>query len=218
MKLHYETVSPLLLDCLQELMHHPVFDQFYLVGGTSLSLQRGHRLSVDIDLFTDTPYGQIDTASIHDALQELFPYTDRIEELQHIQMVYSMYVGKSWNECIKLDICYDESPIFPLLEVDGLRLASEKEIAAMKMQTITQPEQRRKDFWDIHDLLETYSLVEMKDWCLQRYPWTVTNADVKNAFMRMASISDCTEVNCLKGKYWEFIMEDLQEESKSSLL
>ena len=213
-----ETVSPLLLDSLQKLMHHPAFGRFYLVGGTSLSLQRGHRLSVDIDLFTDIPYGQIDTVGIHDALLELFPYTDRTEELQHTQMVYSMYVGNSWDECIKLDICYDESPIFPLLKVDGLRLASEKEIAAMKMQTITQSEQRRKDFWDIHDLLETYSLTEMKDWCLQRYPWIATDADIRNAFMRMNMMSDCTEENCLKGKYWEFIVEDLQEESQSCFM
>ena len=29
---------------------------FYLVGGTALALHYGHRLSVDIDLFTDQPF------------------------------------------------------------------------------------------------------------------------------------------------------------------
>ena len=52
MKLHYQTVSPVLMDCLHKLMNHPAFRDFYLVGGTSLSLQRGHRLSIDIDLDT----------------------------------------------------------------------------------------------------------------------------------------------------------------------
>ena len=44
MKLHYQTVSPVLLECLHRLMSHPAFKDFYLVGGTSLALQRGHRL------------------------------------------------------------------------------------------------------------------------------------------------------------------------------
>lgn len=39
-------------------MHEPIFDSFRLVGGTSLSLQIGHRLSVDIDLFTDALMNQ----------------------------------------------------------------------------------------------------------------------------------------------------------------
>lgn len=30
--------------------------QFYLVGGTSLALQMGHRVSVDLDLFTSEPF------------------------------------------------------------------------------------------------------------------------------------------------------------------
>ena len=62
MKLHYQTVSPVLLDCLHRLMSHPAFKDFYLVGGTSLALQRGHRLSIDIDLFTGVPYGEMKTS------------------------------------------------------------------------------------------------------------------------------------------------------------
>ena len=174
MKLHYQTVSPILVDCLHKLMAHPAFKDFYLVGGTSLALQRGHRLSIDIDLFTCVPYGEMNTTEIKAALLEMFPYTDRIEELHHSQMVYSMYVGDSKEDCVKLDLCYDDDLIFPLIEVDGLRIASEKEIAAMKILAITQAEQRRKDFWDIHELLESYTLSEMIDWGVERYPWSIT--------------------------------------------
>lgn len=83
----------------------------------------------------------------------------------HYQTVSSILV-----DCIKLDLCYDDTLIFPLIEVDGLRIASEKEIAAMKIQAITQTEQRRKDFWNIHELLESYTLSEMIDWGVERYP------------------------------------------------
>ena len=215
MKLHYQTVSSILVDCLHKLMAHPAFKDFYLVGGTSLALQRGHRLSIDIDLFTCVPYGLMNTAEIEIALLEMFPYTDRIEELHNAQMVYSLYIGDNKEDCVKLDLCYDDSLIFPLIEVDGLRLASEKEIAAMKIQAITQTEQRRKDFWDIHELLESYSLSEMIDWGIQRYPWSVTKENVKDGIERLPLIKDFTEVVCMKGKYWEFIVEDLIEAAKT---
>ncbi|NJL74979.1 MAG: nucleotidyl transferase AbiEii/AbiGii toxin family protein [Saprospiraceae bacterium] len=34
----------------------PVLNQFALVGGTNLSLRFGHRLSIDLDLFTNEPF------------------------------------------------------------------------------------------------------------------------------------------------------------------
>ena len=42
---------------------------FRLVGGTGLSLYRGHRESVDIDLFTDAPYDSIDFDKIDSFLR-----------------------------------------------------------------------------------------------------------------------------------------------------
>lgn len=59
-RLHFESVSTLLKESLYILMQEPLFSPFRLVGGTNLSLRYGHRLSVDIDLFTDTEYGSLD--------------------------------------------------------------------------------------------------------------------------------------------------------------
>ncbi|MGM1057402.1 MAG: nucleotidyl transferase AbiEii/AbiGii toxin family protein [Bacteroidota bacterium] len=44
-----------------------------MVGGTSLSLQLGHRESIDIVLFTDLPYGDVDFAQLENVLIETFP-------------------------------------------------------------------------------------------------------------------------------------------------
>ncbi len=77
-----------------------------------MSLQRGHRQSIDIDLFTDIEYGTLNTTGLSDALLHLFARVDRVEELTQRQMVYSMYVGNEPDEMIKLDLCYDEHPIF----------------------------------------------------------------------------------------------------------
>lgn len=212
MRLRTNIASALLLECLRKIMANKAFDDFYLVGGTSLALQRGHRISIDIDMFTNTLYGEMKTAEIKNALVEMFPYTENLERLDETQMVYSLFIGNSSNDCIKLDICYDETPVFPLVHIDGIRMVSEKDIAAMKINAITQDKQRKKDFWDIHDLLETYSIEDMVQFALKRYPWSLTLDKIIDGFKRLPSLNDYTEIRCLKGKYWEFVMEDLMEQ------
>ena len=54
--LYYQTVSPGLISLLKKLFSINELNDFVLVGGTSLSLQYGHRKSVDIDLFTDKQF------------------------------------------------------------------------------------------------------------------------------------------------------------------
>ena len=62
--LYYNTVNNLLKKSLLQLMAADEFASFRLVGGTALSLQIGHRESIDIDLFSDVDYGEIDFDSI----------------------------------------------------------------------------------------------------------------------------------------------------------
>jgi len=193
-------------------MTNKAFDNHYLVGGTALALQRGHRISIDIDMFTNALYGEMNTDELKKALVEMFPYTENLERLDETLMVYSLYVGNSRDDCIKLDICYDDDPIFPLVNIDGIRMVSEKDIAAMKLNCIAQDRQRKKDFWDIHDLLETYSIEDMVSFALKRHPWTLTLTKIIDGFKRLPSLNDYTEIRCLKGKYWEFVVEDLMEE------
>ena len=50
--LQKKSVREPLWNLLKELQHSKVFCNYFLVGGTALSLQLGHRMSDDIDLFT----------------------------------------------------------------------------------------------------------------------------------------------------------------------
>ena len=50
---HWETVPPLLRDLLAEIGQMPFAGRFYLAGGTALALRLGHRVSVDLDFFSD---------------------------------------------------------------------------------------------------------------------------------------------------------------------
>ena len=212
MRLRTNIASPLLLDCLRKIMANKAFDNHYLAGGTALALQRGHRISIDIDMFSNALYGEMKTDEIKKALIEMFPYIENLDRLDETLMVYSLYVGNSSDDCIKLDICYDDSPVFPLVQIEGIRMVSEKDIAAMKLNAITQDRQRKKDFWDIHDLLETYSIEDMVSSALKRYPWSLTLDKIIDGFKRIPSLNDYTEIRCLKGKYWEFVSEDLMEQ------
>jgi len=212
MKLHYETVSKPLLECLQTLMTNNAFDDFVLVGGTALSLQLGHRISVDIDLFTAKDYGSMNLPKIKNVLSNIFPCSDGLEKLTEENLGYTVYVGNSRNESIKLDLFYTENFIAPVLHQDGLRLASLQDIAAMKMQAIVNSK-RKKDFWDIHELMEHFSLNELIQYGLQRNPYTLTQNDILNT---LCNITEFIELNndhfvfCLKGKYWELIADDLK--------
>ncbi|MFR6633965.1 MAG: nucleotidyl transferase AbiEii/AbiGii toxin family protein [Alistipes onderdonkii] len=50
--LYTQTVAPETLELLKRLESEPFMDSFSLAGGTALALYLGHRVSVDLDLFT----------------------------------------------------------------------------------------------------------------------------------------------------------------------
>jgi predicted nucleotidyltransferase component of viral defense system len=212
MKLHYETVSKPLLEYLHKLMTNSAFNDFILVGGTSLSLQLGHRISFDIDLFTAKDYGSMDLKEIKNALLNAFPYSDGLEKLTGENLGYTVYIGDNQDENVKLDLFYTENFIAPVIHQDGLRLASLQDIAAMKMQAIVNSK-RKKDFWDVHELLEHFSLDALMQYGLQRNPYTLTKDDILNTLCNLTEFTELTNDNfvfCLKGKYWELIMDDLK--------
>lgn len=51
--IHTETLAPATLALLETLTAMPALAAFPLVGDTNLSLRYGHRVSVDLDLFTN---------------------------------------------------------------------------------------------------------------------------------------------------------------------
>lgn len=207
--LYYNTVSPLLISTLQDLMKASVFDDFRLVGGTSLSLQLGHRQSADIDLFTDSMYGSVDFKTIDDYLRKQYEYVDTFET-EIVGMGKSYYIGNSKYDCIKLDLFYTNLFIRPFLLKDGLRLASLEEITAMKIEVISRGG-RKKDFWDIHELMETFSIEDMLHLHEERYPYSHDRQEIIMNFSSFENADIDFDPICLRRKYWEIIKLDLIE-------
>ncbi|MCB0473899.1 MAG: nucleotidyl transferase AbiEii/AbiGii toxin family protein [Flavobacteriaceae bacterium] len=207
--LHYNTISDLLRKILFNLMEAKEFEGFRLVGGTSLSLQLGHRESVDIDLFSDLPYGSIDFGDIDAYLDQQFLYVDDIREL-FPGMGKSYLIGDDRLNAIKLDVYHTDKFIAPVHVNDGIRMASVEEIVAMKLDVI-QREGRKKDFWDLHELLSIYGIGEMLQLHEKRYLYSHDKKLILENFINFNRADEDFDPICLRGKYWEFIKEDIKE-------
>lgn len=136
--LYKETVSTGTLELLKELVTDVHLSSFFLVGGTALSLQIGHRKSIDIDLFSQADFNENDL-------------------LAYIEERYNFYTDfqtknaiKGRIKDVKVDFIAHKYPLVdPLLTIDGVRMAGLTDIAAMKLNAITSDGTRLKDFIDV---------------------------------------------------------------------
>lgn len=211
-KLYFETVSPLLRSILELLMKEDLFKAFRLVGGTALGLQLGHRKSVDIDLFTEVEYGSLDFNRIEKYLKGQFSYLDTFDS-GAIGPGKSYFVGESEDLSIKLDLSYTDPYIRPILKVNGIRLADVDDIVAMKIDVVGRGG-RKKDFWDLHELLVDYTIGQMLQLHQERYPYTHNKKEILSNFKKFRNADADFDPVCLKGKYWELIKLDILDALK----
>ena len=158
--LHLEAIEPATLELLKRLQVLPVLAETRLVGGTALALQLGHRVSVDLDIFGKWNYAedlQAELSAIGNVEKESGTPNGRMA---------FFYVDGVKVDCVSYDMYrWLEPPV----DEEGVRLAGVKDIAAMKVNAITN-RGTRKDFVDMARLLEDYSLVDIFAWYREKYP------------------------------------------------
>jgi len=126
------------------------FNDFVLVGGTALSLKLGHRKSIDIDLFAPHKFK---TGSLGLWLKNKY----QAEEMRVFKSAVFCYIDQ-----VKVDLVTHAYPeVSPHEVIDGIRIASLPDIAAMKLHAIVQSGARLKDFVDVSVLLEQMPLAKM---------------------------------------------------------
>ncbi len=156
--LHKTTVAEPTLGMIKSLCSLPEISDFYLVGGTALSLQIGHRKSIDIDFFTNHSFNAL---QLHDLLADKFNFK-------------RMYVEKNTlkgtiNE-VFVDFITHKYPLCESLIIEeGVRMASMADIAAMKINAIIGSGERLKDFVDITYLGSKITLRKMMKAYHQKY-------------------------------------------------
>jgi predicted nucleotidyltransferase component of viral defense system len=152
-------IQPKTFALIQELQTLDFLKEFYLVGGTALALQLGHRNSIDIDFFSQNDFS---TQFLINEISKKYEF--------HISFERENTLLCSINTT-KTDFIKHNNPFVkdPITE-EGIKFLSKEDIAAMKLNAIVQSGKRLKDFIDIYFLLEHYSVDEMLDFYKQKYP------------------------------------------------
>lgn len=133
-------------------------ENLHLVGGTALALQLGHRKSIDLDLFGEIDFEDIDSAM-------LFKRFQKVDTLKRSKNINIFNINN-----IKVDIVNYSYPWLCDYHVHNkvIRIANIRDIAAMKLAAVTG-RGSKKDFIDIYFLLQKFSLKQMLSFYNEKY-------------------------------------------------
>lgn len=199
--LSFQTVLPDTLELLKVLMQQPLLNDMRLVGGTSLALQYGHRRSVDLDFFGHTT----------EDVEELTTILSRCAK-DVIRGNCSKSIKAYFLNNIKVDIVnYKYRWIDEPVISDGLRLASPKDIAAMKINAV-MGRGTKKDFVDVYFLLRHYTFEEIMQFYLQKY----TDGSEYRALLSMTYFADA-DLQPMPYMFQQVEWEKIKEEIKQQV-
>lgn len=146
MVLHLEALAASAKQVFEALRRAPIWDEFYLAGGTGLALQIGHRLSADFDFFS--AINPLD-APRREALRRVLAGFGRIEvdaEEEGTLRVTFETVPLSFFR-------YDYPLVEPLVVQESVKLASLLDIGLMKLAAVVG-RGTKKDFFDLYFLAQ----------------------------------------------------------------
>lgn len=198
--LHVGTVEPGTFALLKRLMALSSLQGFSLVGGTALSLRHGHRRSVDLDLFRHGPFDR------EDIVRELARSFGTAFTYRRDNAKWAAFCT---IEGVKVDIIKDPHPV--LLEpqvVDGVRLYRDEDIGPMKIEAILL-RARKKDFWDLAELLEVHGLPWLLEHHQAKYPDNSIAISIPYAITWFVDAEHDAEPIGLKGRTWESVKQDI---------
>ena len=141
--MHYSSIKEKTWDTVRLLSYDDMMKDFILVGGTALALHINHRLSEDVDLFTDKKY--IDNDKLKDFVKKIFTDYRILDE-------YENYIEFLANDT-KLTFYSFGMPIERESLINNLNIATKNECIAMKAHTITM-RTSYKDYYDLYSIIQ----------------------------------------------------------------
>lgn len=152
-----KTLLPDTFRAIKLVAHYHQIQQAYLAGGTALALQLGHRISVDLDFFTQKQFDEKELSAKLGAHPEF------------VQAGIARWTVWGTIGDTKFSIFYYKYPLLePTVPFEGLQLASLADIAAMKIHAI-EDRGTRRDFLDVYFLSKTYTLEQMLEFYQKKY-------------------------------------------------
>jgi predicted nucleotidyltransferase component of viral defense system len=199
--LYTTTVEPNTLGLLIELMQKPYLQGFNLAGGTALSMHIGHRISIDLDMFTTEPFN---TLEIKSKLEDDYPVFQVLLESQNT-------IITNINN-IKVDfIRFKYGFTYPIITEKEIRLVNIKDIAPMKLDAITG-RGKKKDFYDLYFLLKKFSLPEILEMYQHKYQHTTIFHVIKSITYFHEADTEPDPIVIDKKVKWNTIKKKLTEE------
>lgn len=156
--MHPEILAPPTRKCLDKLNAQTFLRPFYLIGGTAIALHLGHRQSVDLDFVSASP---VNTLLLR---QELSGCGLFILDVEGKNTLHGSL------DQVKISLMTYHYPLLDELVVfDGIQVAGLKDLAAMKLDTLSARGKRR-DFVDVYAIAQTgVSLKNMLSWFEEKY-------------------------------------------------
>lgn len=134
---------------------------FYLAGGTGLALRLGHRISLDLDLFS----GGLLTAPDRRTLYKTLEASGKLEVLEEKDGTCHLRLGTTSVSIFH----YPYELLKPASAWGELKVASVEDIAAMKLSAVIS-RGSKKDFVDLFFLCRLHKVSDLLKWAERKFP------------------------------------------------
>jgi hypothetical protein len=187
----------------------PALKKFSLVGGTALSLLFGHRKSIDLDLFSKKDF---ENQEIIQVLEESFG-TLFANRTANPKIGIFCFINN-----VKVDfVRHPHTLIRPISDKEGVRMYSTEDIIAMKVQAVLG-RGRKKDFWDIAELLNHFSVTDFIKFHKEKYATQNLLITVPQAITYFSDAEEDVDPIGLKTQTWDQVKESIRRKVREYLV
>jgi hypothetical protein len=180
---------------------------FYLAGGSAAALYLGHRLSFDLDFFSLQPF----------AVDDLVSGLSKMGKLKITEHSAHTLLASFNGERVSFFL-YQYPLLFPLQSFGGIPLADVRDLACMKLDTISSRGLRR-DFIDLYFISREGISLEAVFGLFQK-KYAQVNYNLSHLIKGLAYFEDAEKdemPKMLKPVSWEAVKKFFTEESQRLL-
>ena len=167
----------------------------------------GHRLSIDLDIFSNVIF---ESEHIRKGLIKEFGSTLEIRTSSNFGIF--CFINN-----VKVDIIRFPHPLIkPIQLLEGIRMFSKEDIVAMKIQAILG-RAKKKDFWDIAELLNEFSISDLITFHEEKFKGQNLFITVPQAITYFSDAEESEDPISLKGQTWDSVKSEISTAVRSYL-
>ena len=198
-----ETISKQTSKNLALLGSSKILNNAYLAGGTALALQLGHRISYDLDFFTEKKF----------KAQIFLKKISQFKDYRHERVGWRTILGKLGD--VKFSLFYYSYPLLKKpVKFKNINLASIDDISAMKIAAISERGTKR-DFVDLYFILQKIQINDVLRFYEQKYKKLASNSvHIRKSLIYFDDAEDENMPKMLKQISWKEVKSFYEQEVK----